>query len=133
MAWGQNTTEEFAQNWDKYQVVAVKNGNESVRSYSNTIEIAKPVNIFAPNAFSPDNDGINDLFFIAGGGIEEFVLEIFNRWGEIIFSSNDINEHWDGTHEGTDVPQGSYVYQVKGRSVDGSASVLKSGTVALVR
>lgn len=129
----QNPNAEYEENWNEYRVVAVKNNDNTVKSYSNAIEVAKPMSIYAPNAFSPDNDGINDYFFVSGEGIEEFSLEVYNRWGELVFASNEQDIHWDGTYEGVEAPIGAYVYQVSGRSTDGSEHVLKSGSVALVR
>ncbi len=129
----QNPTVNYDANFNKYRVVAIKKNDASVKSYSNTIEIAKPLTIYAPNAFSPDNDGINDKFWIKGQGIEDFRLEIYNRWGELVFESNDPNEKWDGTFKGGESPMGGYVFQVTGKSVDNTVKILKSGSFALVR
>ncbi|MFZ9956487.1 MAG: gliding motility-associated C-terminal domain-containing protein, partial [Flavobacteriales bacterium] len=53
--------------------------------------------IFMPNAFTPNNDGTNDVFYVEGMYVEDFHLLIFNRWGEVVFESFDINNGWDGT------------------------------------
>lgn len=129
----QDANDIYEEGYNKYRVVAYKNGDAEVKSYSNTITIARPFNLYAPTAFSPDDDGVNDLFFIRGGGISEFYLEVFNRWGELIFVSNDPDIGWDGTYEGVESPMGGYVYQVTGRSMDGTESVQLQGTLALVR
>ena len=60
----------------------------------------KPYAIYAPNAFSPDGDGLNDFFKVSGQGIIDFEMEIFNRWGQMVFKSSNINEKWDGTFRG---------------------------------
>jgi gliding motility-associated-like protein len=55
---------------------------------------------FIPNAFTPNNDGANETFFGKGVGITEYNLTIFDRWGEVIFESNDIEKGWDGRAKG---------------------------------
>jgi gliding motility-associated-like protein len=94
-------------------------------------------NIFIPNAFSPDGDGINDNFNISYNNnpfpISHCVLHIFNRWGEEIFQSDDITQGWDGKKNGKDCPGGVYVYKIV-FSADGIAgNQERVGTVTLVR
>jgi gliding motility-associated-like protein len=94
-------------------------------------------NIFIPNAFSPDRDGINDNFNISNNNntfpISHFVLHIFNRWGEEIFQSTDITQGWDGKKNGKDCPGGVYVYKIV-FSVDGvPGNQERVGTVMLIR
>ncbi|HIF14638.1 MAG TPA: gliding motility-associated C-terminal domain-containing protein, partial [Bacteroidetes bacterium] len=71
---------------------------------------------FAPNAFTPDGDGVNDVFLPEGtfDGVKEFTMYVYNRWGEEIFISNDISVGWDGTFNKTDImaPNGCYVYLI---------------------
>ena len=68
---------------------------------------------YIPNAFSPNGDGKNDVFFIEG--IQEtFVnLKIFNRWGELFYDSNNIRDGWDGTFQGKAAKEDIYVYVLK--------------------
>ena len=67
---------------------------------------------FAPNAFSPNGDGLNDVFSVFGNGIPEaFELVVYNRWGNLVFSSEDINTNWDGTINGRKCPVGIYTYR----------------------
>ena len=70
---------------------------------------------FIPNAFSPNGDGINDEFYGKGDHIKEFEMSIFDRWGNLIFFTDDINKHWDGkANYGLDIAQQDvYVYSVK--------------------
>lgn len=56
--------------------------------------------IYVPNAFTPDNDGINDVFFASGEGITGFEMRIVDRWGNLVFESNDISQVWDGSFQG---------------------------------
>lgn len=67
---------------------------------------------FVPNAFTPNADGNNDTFYASGIEIEKFSMDIFNRGGELIFSSKDITKGWDGTYKGKQVPTNVYVYKI---------------------
>jgi gliding motility-associated-like protein len=69
--------------------------------------------LFIPNAFSPGNkDGVNDVFKPVVKNIQDYELRIFNRWGEMIFKTNDVNEGWDGTINGKNCQLDVYVYQI---------------------
>ena len=94
--------------------------------------IRPPIFIYGPNAFSPDGDGNNDVFKFKGMGIETFELMIFDRWGELLFQTNDINMGWDGTYKGRPVPVGVYVYKVKAASYEKVVSRL-TGSVNLIK
>jgi len=89
--------------------------------------------VIVPNAFSPNNDGVNDGFGIVY--MDYFMLDalrVFNRWGEMIFETNDPTAMWDGTVGGREQPMGSYTFVVNGANEKGEAVVM-SGNVALVR
>ncbi len=79
-----------------------------------TVEIAKEFVFYMPNAFSPDEaDGINDTFSGKGIGIDKFELLIFDRWGEMIFKTTDINKGWDGRKKGRGIEkQDVYTWKV---------------------
>ncbi len=87
---------------------------------------------YIPNAFSPNDDGINDELIVVSGGVESYSFTLFNRWGEIIFESTDTTEKWDGTFKGTKVPQGVYAYRA---ILQGQNGVVKEqiGHISLVR
>ena len=70
--------------------------------YCKKIDVEAFASIYIPNSFSPNNDGVNDVFIPKGVGLEidEYVLMIFNRWGEQIFRSTDVNIGWDGRCKG---------------------------------
>ena len=97
-------------------------------------EVVDSSYIALPTAFSPNADGINDVFKIVGTynlNIDEF--EIFNRWGEKVFSSDDIIKGWDGTFRGREQPIATYVYVVKGRSKMSNKIRTFNGIVTLIR
>lgn len=68
--------------------------------------------LFIPSAFTPNGDGINDEFKIYGEGLTKIQMNIFNRWGEIIFVSNEVDFFWNGTVKGILAKQDVYVYQI---------------------
>ena len=80
-----------------------------------TVEV-EPFSIYAPNTFIPDADGKNDNFLIVTDfSVNDWYLEIFNRWGERVFESNDPNEAWDGNFKGIPCQDGLYNYVLKFR------------------
>ena len=82
-----------------------------------------------PNVFTPNGDGVNDVFSINGKAITDFNLTIVNRWGNTIFESNDINTSWDGTSNGTPCLDGTYFYILKAKSTSNDYN--KHGHVTL--
>ncbi len=68
--------------------------------------------IYVPNTFTPNGDHINDVFFAYGNDLIEFQMYIFNRWGEKIFESNDINKGWNGKVKDVTVSEGVYSYRI---------------------
>jgi len=75
--------------------------------------------LYVPNAFSPNGDGFNDDFMALGDMIDPDVFEfrIFNRWGELIWQTNDFLNSWDGTWNGTEVPIGVYDWKIKAKDL----------------
>jgi gliding motility-associated-like protein len=94
----------------KYFVV-VKDYRGCDGSDGTKVERRCPVSVFYPNAFTPNNDGINDLFLPIGSDVVEFYLVIYNAWGQRVFESRSIEKGWDGKVEGKPAPVGSYIYQ----------------------
>ena len=96
------------------------------------IEVDPSSNIYVPNIFSPNEDGANDIYFIRGKGVKQFNLAIYNRWGQLVFESDDIEKGWDGTKEGTMMNQGVFVYKLNVIMHDGS-TIKQTGNITLVR
>jgi gliding motility-associated-like protein len=77
------------------------------------IDTVKPV-VIIPNVFTPNNDGQNDLFKVGGIGIVEVTIVVYNRWGQVVYETNQVNAGWDGrTNSGTEVPEGTYFYVIE--------------------
>lgn len=68
--------------------------------------------LFIPNVFTPNGDGANDLFAIKGNDVLSYHIQIYTRWGQLIFESNDIEKPWDGKYNGQFCPEGTYLYHV---------------------
>ena len=115
----------------RYRVIAYKNGNPAVTSMSNTTEVIPYMSIYIPNSFTPNGDGMNDTFGAYGEAVKDFKMQVFNRWGQVIFESNNFSSRWDGTFDGTKAPQGSYVYRVSAIGLTGKSST-RDGTVNLI-
>lgn len=95
------------------------------------------IKIYFPNAFTPNNDGVNDVFNVVTSTIDvnQFSLSIYNRWGALVYYTNDITKGWDGTCEGELCQSGAYIYKVSynGYTSLNSTPEIKMGAVMLVR
>ncbi|MDX1652068.1 MAG: gliding motility-associated C-terminal domain-containing protein [Brumimicrobium sp.] len=97
------------------------------------IEIIDPCGeTLLPTVFSPNGDGLNDNLCVLGGCLQSVNLEIFNRWGERIFQTNNPDDCWNGTFNGEPVNTGTYIYKLNGVKLDGTDFSL-AGNVNVVR
>jgi len=96
------------------------------------IEVREDFSAYIPNVFSPNGDGLNDQFFIYGEAINNITLKIFDRWGHLVFSGEDINTGWDGTFKGNDCKSDVYTYKASWYGLD-RKKYEKSGIVRLER
>jgi len=69
--------------------------------------------IYVPNTFTPNGDGMNQFFLAVGGNIRTFQMQIFDRWGELIFTSNELLIGWDGKYDGKVCQDGTYIWKIK--------------------
>jgi len=96
-----------------------------------------PTDLYIPNVFSPNGDNRNDVFGIQGGDLHSMHLQIYNRWGELLFESNQQKRNWDGTMmSGEIAPSGVYIYKLEFEGFERDGSLFKDkkyGTVTLVR
>ena len=108
-----------------YQVFLVAiNDKGCMDTVMHHVEITPDYAIYIPNAFTPDENGLNDVFQPKGVGIDEenYVMYIFDRWGELIFTSDNFRKGWDGTVKGSTkaVEDGVYVYKIIVRDLGGN-------------
>ncbi len=91
-----------------------------------------PSRMFVPNAFSPNGDGLNDIFLPKGNGVIWYSFRVYNRWGAMVFESNDLQLGWNGQFEGEDQMPGAYLYMIDYK-IEGDFYRRESGFVQLVR
>ncbi len=80
--------------------------------YKDSMQIIVEGAIFLPNAFTPNDDGVNDQFTPSSVDVEKFRMDIFNRWGEVIFVTTNVRNGWDGSVNGTIAQIDVYVYKI---------------------
>ena len=113
--------------------------NGCVDSISHQVTVNSIVNFYVPNVFSPNDDGINDLFEVYTiGPLEVYKITVFNRWGGIVFQSNNENTHWDGKISNGDkaevgVYTYSFEYEYRGLSSEESFSGVQMGDIMVMR
>ena len=106
-------------------------------------EVTTDADVVFPNAFSPNpngpggggyniNDLNNDVFFPFTAGVSEYKMQVFNRWGELIFESTDVKIGWDGYYRGKICPQDVYVWKLRAITLDGKI-INKTGDVLLLK
>ncbi|MGB3946753.1 MAG: gliding motility-associated C-terminal domain-containing protein, partial [Bacteroidia bacterium] len=110
-------------------------GPWTLRMLDSTITIIPDCNnLSLPNAFSPNNDGRNDLFSIHGwpGCVSDFSLVIFNRWGQKVYETENVSAYWDGTLKGKALDPGVYIYYINAKSVNGE-DIVRKGNISLIK
>ncbi|MFZ9954770.1 MAG: PKD domain-containing protein [Flavobacteriales bacterium] len=107
----ENPEHQFTKVGDHFITLVVNNQYNCADSITKKITQIPVWSYHIPNAFTPNGDGLNDKFYVYGYNITEFKLYIFNRWGELIFTSNDISEGWDGIYNGYVVQIDTYIYK----------------------
>ena len=102
---------------------------DSVSSYVNPINSEE--NLFIPNSFTPNEDELNKIFKANADTLQDYEIWIYNRWGELIFYSDNIENGWDGSYEGRVCQNGVYAWRIQ--YFCGEAIQVKIGTVTLIR
>ena len=97
------------------------------------LHVPAEAKLIVPNAFSPDDNGINDEFRAHGNPVETFYMDIYNRWGQRVFESSDVEKGWDGRFKGQDQEMGIYVYRIHYRLVGSSEDKTIYGNLTLIR
>jgi gliding motility-associated-like protein len=115
-----------------YRVKAYENGNNEEESWSNDQCMLFFPRVFIPNAFTPNNDANNETFKATVSAVKSYQMQIFNRWGEKLFATTDTKQGWDGIYQGSEVPQGVYVYYIVYEDYLGKRYQTK-GTITLLR
>lgn len=132
---GSNAPVYYVQVEGLYRVI-VTDENGCIAADSVYIREICPTLYYIPNVFSPNDDGINDLFEIAGRDIQSIHLSVYDRWGGLMFESDEVNARWDGKYRGKPVNPGVYTWvaQIGGFYKDGTTFVkTEYGSVTVVR
>jgi len=113
----------------------VENAAGCTAAECQSVEYKESFTLYIPNTFSPNADGINDLFYpVFYSGIpEQFELIIFDRWGKVVLESEDLNVMWDGTYKNALAPEDTYVWKVNYKLFDDTGVSSKTGHVNLIR
>ena len=86
-----------------------------------------------PSAFSPNDDNNNDIIYALGRNVSNIEFKIFNRWGQLMFESNDFKKGWDGNFNGKKAEESVYVFYISGTSTTDGHSIIEKGTITLIR
>tara|TARA_R110002050_G_scaffold49818_1_gene115518 strand:- start:4888 stop:7077 length:2190 start_codon:yes stop_codon:yes gene_type:complete len=97
--------------------------------------VEQPFKLFIPNAFSPNGDGLNEIFAYSISGANRLEIFIYNRWGEQVFHSQKLNDYWNGNinNTGEKALSGVYIYKIRVVSSADGTSLYKTGQVSLIR
>jgi gliding motility-associated-like protein len=90
-------------------------GNESILGEESCVLLPKQARIYFPTAFTPNGDGLNDIFVYKASLLAEVSFQIYNRWGEVVFSTEEIGTGWDGNYLGQAAPEGTYLFKLEVR------------------
>jgi gliding motility-associated-like protein len=108
-----------------------------IDSASGLIIINELFNLYIPNAFTPNDDGLNDVFQVEGTGINtsNFQLDVYNRWGDTVFSTTDPQQAWTGGANGSSYycPNGAYTYCISAYSLNSGERFEYRGSVSIIR
>jgi gliding motility-associated-like protein len=97
-----------------------------------TITVVETSQVYVPTAFTPNGDGKNDLFILHSSGFNLIYFRVFNRWGDMVFESNDAALGWDGNYNGGPAPIDTYIFQLSGFDEKG-LPYIRQGNVTLLR
>lgn len=120
-------------NGDQTYTVVATDANGCSASDEVLISVSFTKDVFVPNAFTPNGDGNNDMFYVYGQGIQEVELKIHDRWGALVFETNDPNTGWDGNnYDGEQLNSAVFYYSLYTTFIDGDQRV-QSGDITLIR
>jgi gliding motility-associated-like protein len=115
-----------------YVTLIAEDAKGCIDSITKPIFIEKEFYVYIPNTFIPDDDRFNEYFSGSFIGLKSVEVFVFNRWGELIFESKELDFKWDGTYNGTNVPEGTYSWLLKYKRDKGNTEVL-TGHINVLR
>ena len=110
----QNPSKIYNDNGKFPAMLIVKNNYGCVDTVFKVIMVDEDFAVYIPNTFTPNDDGVNDVFNVKGLGLKQegYIMEIFDRWGTLIYATRELNKGWDGTIKGVKAADGVYIYSV---------------------
>ena len=128
-----NTSHSYTESGEFYVILtAIADNGCKDTAQSPLILINGEPKPWVPSAFTPNNDGSNEIFKIYGSAISTVDFRVYDRWGEMVFYTNDLSDGWDGTYHGMKSSTDVYVYVAKIKMLSGKKYILK-GDVTLIR
>ncbi len=128
--------------YDISLIVISENGCTDSVTKEKVVQVTTDMRIQIPNVFTPNlegptggyinADGRNDIFYPITEGVLQYKMQIYNRWGELIYETQNTNQGWDGYYKGKICPQDVYVYKIDFKMADGS-EITKFGDITLIR
>jgi gliding motility-associated-like protein len=119
---------------DKTYYIQLVNGNCSSSKMTVKVYVYDKTNVFVPSGFTPNNDGKNDVLKVRAYGIVSLeYFSIYNKWGQLVFTTKDISKGWDGTMNGMTQSTSVFVWMVKAKDELTGEYIQKKGTVLLIR
>ncbi len=116
-----------------YRVTGLENGGGyDAESQSNKIYLIQPPLLHVPNAFTPNGDNLNELWGIVPVFVKEYEVQVYNRWGEKVYDSNNVKTDWDGFYQGKQASNNVYIYKIRYTGWDRSVHHRK-GTVTVIK
>jgi gliding motility-associated-like protein len=92
----------------------------------------KPDNVFVPNTFTPNNDGVNDVLYVRSNDLMELYFAVYNRWGQMVFETTDIKKGWDGIYKGMSADPAVFAWYLRAKCFNGD-ELRKKGNTTLIR
>jgi len=133
----QNPTFSYTEPGTYPVVLVVKSDKGCVDTLIRPLVVGEDFGIYVPNAFTPNGDGVNDIFQPKGFGVTKYELNIFDRWGEKVFSTKDFEKGWDGTMQSKHdmkygiIEEGTYTWLINCTSVFGKSHELKGHVILM--
>ncbi len=122
------------ENTTGYQVTALDTNNCTGSDSVTVFLLFEEIELFMPTAFSPNGDGLNDVFRIINqDDFEKITLRVYNRWGERVFNSTAFITEWDGTYKGKDQPIDNFVYYLEATAKANKKQFKISGSITIIR
>jgi len=128
---GETTPSILVNQTGTYYITVTQNSCEA----SDTIQVTSggDCDIYIPSAFTPNNDNLNDNFGVIDNvTLKYYSMQIYSKWGELIFTSDDVSKKWDGTFKGKKMPNGSYLWMLNYTNIRGR-KFYEQGMVMLIR